>query len=104
MKVSLIFQSFHKMITTQFGAPIRRMRSDNEKENFSQNLASFSKTEELFMNPLVLLLSNKMGVESKSRHILNFTRALLFQINVQNTFRGGSPSLSLLDKPHSPKP
>ena len=47
------------------------------------------KKKELFINPLVPIHHNKMGVvERKNRHLLEVTRALIFQMNVPKTYWG----------------
>ena len=39
--VSLIFPIFHKMIRTQFGVDIKKLRSDNAKDYFNQVLSPY---------------------------------------------------------------
>lgn len=76
------------MITTQFGVPIRRVRSDNGRDISIKILLLSSKMKELSMNPLVFSHPTKWDSRKKNRYILNVTHTLLFPNNVSKYFWG----------------
>ena len=88
-EVSNIFQFFYKMINTQFGVSIKRVRSDNARDYFNHILSHFFQKEGVIHESSCVDTPQQNGVaERKNRHLLNVTRALLFQNNVPKSFWG----------------
>ena len=88
-EVSSIFPMFHKMICTQFGSLIKRVRSDNARDYFNQILSSFFQKEGIIHESSCVDTPQQNGIaERKNRHLLNVTRAILFQHKVPKTFWG----------------
>ncbi|KAK2433017.1 putative mitochondrial protein [Trifolium repens] len=88
-EVSSIFLNFHSMIKNQFGANIKRLRSDNAKDYFNNVLNSFCQKEGIIHESSCVKTPQQNGVaERKNGHLLNQTRALLFQNNVPKSFWG----------------
>lgn len=84
-----IFVNFYKMIETQFGAKIKRIRSDNGTEFTNSKVQSFLMDKGiLHETSCVATPQQNARVERKHRHILNVARALRFQANLPIRFWG----------------
>ena len=77
------------MINTQFRVSIKRVRSDNARDYFNHILSHFFQKEGVIHESSCVNIPQQNGVvERKNRHLLNVTRALLFQNNVPKSFWG----------------
>ena len=84
-----LFVNFYRMIQTQFGSPIKRLRSDNGREYVNQNLSKFLKDNGVVHELTCVDTPQQNGVaERKNRHLLEVTRALLFQMSVPKSYWG----------------
>lgn len=88
-EVSSIFLQFVSMIKNQFGVKIKKLRSDNAKDYFNHTLNSFCQKEGIIHESSCVHTPQQNGVaERKNGHLLDQTRALLFQNNVPKKFWG----------------
>jgi len=84
-----LFVNFYKMVQTQFESPIKRLRSDNGREYVNQNLSKFLKENGVVHELTCVDTPQQNGVaERKNRHILEVTRALLFQMYIPKSYWG----------------
>ncbi|KAL4562118.1 hypothetical protein LXL04_034312 [Taraxacum kok-saghyz] len=82
-EVGQIFQSFHKMIRTQFQTDIRILRTDNGKEYFNSILGNFLIENGITHQSSCVNTPQQNGVsERKNRHLLEVARALMFTMHV----------------------
>ncbi|GMI89878.1 hypothetical protein HRI_002657100 [Hibiscus trionum] len=87
--VASTFQNFYTMIKTQFGAEIKRIRSDNAKDYFNQILSPFLLEKGILHESSCVNTPQQNGISKrKNGHILAITRALLFQNNVPKKYWG----------------
>ncbi|KAJ9547057.1 hypothetical protein OSB04_019600 [Centaurea solstitialis] len=87
--VSRIFPIFHVMIQNQFGTKIKHFRSDNARDYFNQILSSYFQKEGIIHESSCVATPQQNGVaERKNRHLLECTRALLFQHNIPKSYWG----------------
>ena len=87
--VSHIFPVFCTMVQNQFGAKIKKIHSDNACDYFNQILSQWFQKEGIIHESSSITTPQQNGVaERKNRHLLEFTRALLFQQNVPKSYRG----------------
>lgn len=87
--VSSVLPSFLLMIKNQFGVNIKRLRSDNARDYFNQTLTSYCQKEGIIHESSCVKTPQQNGVaERKNGHLLDQTRALLFQRNVPKHFWG----------------
>ncbi|CAI8603859.1 unnamed protein product [Vicia faba] len=71
------------MIQNQFGVNIKRIRSDNGKEFFNHVITPFCEKEGIIHESSCVKTPQQNGIaERKNGHLLDQTRALLFQNNV----------------------
>lgn len=88
-EVYQLFVNFFQMVKTQFGKPIKRLRSDNGKEYVNQNFHNFLKTNGVVRELTCVDTPQQNGVaERKNRDLLEITRALRFQMNVPKFYWG----------------
>jgi len=88
-KVFHLFVNFYQMIQTQFESPIKRLCSDNGKEYVNQNFSKFLKENGVVHELTCVDTPQQNGVaERKNRHLLEVTRALLFQTFVPSSYWG----------------
>ena len=81
------FSAFCVEIQTQFHVSVQTLRSDNAKEYFSEPFQLFMLQHGiLYQTSCVDTTSNNGVAERKNRHLLETTRALLFQMNVPKHF------------------
>ena len=75
------------MIKNQFGVCIKRLRSDNARDYFNQTLSTFLQKEGMVHYSSYVDTSQQNGVDEwKSKHLLEVTRALLFQTHVPKSY------------------
>ncbi|GAA0186208.1 hypothetical protein LIER_33496 [Lithospermum erythrorhizon] len=86
-EVNKVFRSFFVMIQRQFESTVKIVRSDNGTE-FQPLKDYFDENEIIFRTSCVGTPQQNGLVERKHRHILNVTRALMFQGNLPLTFWG----------------
>ncbi|XP_052730972.1 retrovirus-related Pol polyprotein from transposon TNT 1-94 isoform X1 [Vigna angularis] len=87
--VSTIIPIFHSMIRTQFGVNIKRFRTDNARDYFNQTISSYFQSNGIIHDSSCVYTPQQNGVaERKNGHLLNITRALLFQGNVPKKYWG----------------
>ena len=88
-EVSSIFPTFHKFISTQFGAKIQTQRSENDKEYFNQDLITYLQKEGILHHSSCVDTPQQNGVvERKNQHLLDVARSLLFQMKVPKIYWG----------------
>lgn len=77
------------MVKTQFGVSIKRVRSDNAKDYFNHEFNSFFQKESIIHESSCVKTPQQNGVaERKNGHLLDQTRAMLFQNKVPKKFWG----------------
>ena len=85
--MSEVFPNFFKMIKNQFGVCIKSLRSDNAGDYFNQTLSTFLQKEGMVHYSSYVDTSQQNGVDEwKSKHLLEVTRALLFQTHVPKSY------------------
>ncbi|KAK7406483.1 hypothetical protein VNO78_08110 [Psophocarpus tetragonolobus] len=86
-EISSVFIQFVSMIKNQFAVSIKRIRSDNAKDYFNLVLNSFCQRERIIHESSCVNTPQQNGIaERKNGHILDQTRALLFQNHVPKRF------------------
>jgi hypothetical protein len=81
--VSHILLNFTNMIRNQFRVNIKGFRIDNARDNFNKNLSPYFEKEGIIHQLSYVNTSQQNGlVERKNSHLLETTRALLFQHHV----------------------
>ncbi|KAJ0878386.1 putative RNA-directed DNA polymerase [Helianthus annuus] len=103
---------FHKMVKTQCGKLIKRIRCDNRGEFVSNRMHNFYAEEGIILETTCPRTPQQNGVvERKHRHLLETARALRFQANLPKKFWGECvmtaayiinclPSKTINNKPH----
>ena len=77
----LIFQTFHKMIQTQFSRTIKVFRSNNAQEYHDKSFLSILDSNDTFPHYSYPYTSQQNGrAECKLRHILDVVRTLLISV------------------------
>jgi hypothetical protein len=80
---------FQRMIKTQFGKSIKRIRSDNGGEFTSHKMQKFYKEQGILQETSCPHTPQQNGVvERKHRHLLETARALMFQASLPRKFWG----------------
>ena len=88
-EVTSVFQHFFAMVKTQFGVSIKRVRSDNAKDYFNHEFNSLCQKEGIIHESSCVKTPHQNGVaERKNGHLLDQTRAMLFQNKVPKRFWG----------------
>jgi len=86
-EVGFVFPIFYNMIKTQFNVEIKRIRSDNAKNYFNRFLTSYFQARGIIHECSCVNIPQQNGVaKKKNGHLLNMTRALLFQKNVPKQY------------------
>jgi hypothetical protein len=81
-----ILQSFIQLIEKQFSATVKHIRSDN---GFEFNTPSYYSSKGIIHQTSCVFTPQQNGVaKRKHRHLLNVSRALLFQANLPKHFWG----------------
>lgn len=87
--VSTVLPNFLSMVKNQFGVSIKRFRSDNARDYFNQILTPFFQREGIIHESSCVHTPQQNGIaERKNGHLLDVTRASLFQYNVPKSFWG----------------
>ena len=87
--VSHIFPVFFTMVQNQFGTKIKKICSDNASDYFNQILSQWFQKEGIIHESSCINIPQQNGVaKRKNRHLLECTRALLFQQNVPKSYQG----------------
>nr|KYP54945.1 Retrovirus-related Pol polyprotein from transposon TNT 1-94 [Cajanus cajan] len=88
-EVSSVFLRFVSMIKNQFGVNIKKLRSNNAKDYFNHTLNFFCQKEGIIHESSCVHTPQQNGIaERKNGHLLDQTRALIFQNNVPKIFWG----------------
>ncbi|KAK9062516.1 hypothetical protein SSX86_019703 [Deinandra increscens subsp. villosa] len=88
-EASICLINFHKMVKTQFGKPIKKIRCDNGGEFVSNRMANFYAEEGIILETTCPHTPQQNGVvERKHRHLLETARALRFEANLPIKFWG----------------
>eukprot|EP00252_Welwitschia_mirabilis_P002409 TRINITY_DN1235_c0_g1_i6.p1 TRINITY_DN1235_c0_g1~~TRINITY_DN1235_c0_g1_i6.p1 ORF type:complete len:1428 (+),score=264.56 TRINITY_DN1235_c0_g1_i6:585-4868(+) len=83
------FQSFHKMVSTQFDAKVKILRSDNGLEYMDKNFGAYLESNGIIHQTSCAYTSEQNGVaERKNRHILEVARSLMFTMNLPKGYWG----------------
>ncbi|KAL5851107.1 hypothetical protein ACOSQ3_006225 [Xanthoceras sorbifolium] len=84
-----IFQTFNKMIQTQFKTTIQVLKTDNAKEYFSSILSNYLLNQGIVHLSSCVDTPQQNGVaERKNKHLLEVARSLLFTSNVPKHYWG----------------
>lgn len=87
LEVFTHFCVFYAEVKTQFNALVHILRSDNTKEYMSESFQSYMRQHGILHQPLCVDTPPQDGVaERKNKHLLETTRALLFQMQVPKQF------------------
>ena len=82
-------KSFHKMIQTQFGKDVKRIRCDNGGEFTSNEMLSFYQENDILLETTCIHTPQQNGVvERKHRHLLEMARALRFEAKLPKQLSG----------------
>ena len=85
--VNIVIPNFHLMVQNQFGVKIKSFRIDNARDYFNQILSPYFQSQGILHDSSCVNTPQKNGVvERKNGHLLNTTRALLFQGNVSKSY------------------
>ena len=85
--VSTVIPNFHSMVQNQFGVKIKSFRTDNATEYFNQVLSPYFQSQGIIHDSSCVNTPQQNKVaERKNGHLLNITRALLFQGNVPKSY------------------
>nr|KAJ0214683.1 hypothetical protein LSAT_V11C400195050 [Lactuca sativa] len=88
-EASTFLIDFYKMVKTQFGVQIKRIRTEIGGEFVSNNMRDFYAQEVIVLETSCPHTPQQNGVvERKHRHLLETARALRFQANLPKTFWG----------------
>jgi transposase InsO family protein len=88
-EVSSVFLQYFSMVKNQFGVSIKRIRSDNAKDYFNHGLNSFCQKEGIIHESSCVKTPQQNGVAGrKNGHLLDQTRAMLFQNKVPKKYWG----------------
>ena len=87
--VSTVLPNFFFMIRNKFGVQIKRFRSDNVRDCFNHILSPYFQKEGIVHESSCVNNPHQNGgAERKNGHLLESTRALLFQKKVRKSFLG----------------
>jgi transposase InsO family protein len=88
-EVNMLFQNFHKMISTQYNAQVKVLRSDNGGEYLSHELQQYLRTKGILHQTTCPNTPQQNGVaERKNRHLLEVIRALLIEAHMPLSYWG----------------
>ncbi|MFS7957032.1 putative RNA-directed DNA polymerase [Helianthus anomalus] len=86
-EASTSLKFFHKMVKTQFGKDIKKIRCDNGGEFISNDMLQFYKENGILLETTCPHTPQQNGVvERKHRHLLEVARALRFEANLPKRF------------------
>jgi transposase InsO family protein len=87
------FLTFTNLVEIQYNKKIKILRTDNGTKFINQSFSNFTNSKGIIHQTSCVYTPQQNGVsERKNHHLLEMTRALLFQNNVPNFF--GSKSYS----------
>ena len=87
--VSIVIPDFHSMVQNQFGVQIKSFRTNNARDYFNQILSTYFQLQGILHDSSCVNTPQQNGVvERKNWHLLNTTRALLFQGNAPKSYWG----------------
>lgn len=82
-----VFQSFHKMVNTQFGAVVEVLRSDNRGEYLDSGLAQYFSTRGIIHQTSCTDTPQQNEVtEHKNHHLLDMARCMCFSMGVPQAY------------------
>lgn len=82
-----VFQNFHKMVNTQFGAVVEVLRSDNRGEYLDSGLAQYFSTRGIIHQTSCTDTPQQNEVtEHKNQHLLDMARCMCFSIGVPQAY------------------
>ena len=85
--IGTILPYFCQMISTQFGSPIQKLRTNNARDYFNHHLHQFFKQGRIVYESSYIDIPQQNGVaERKMRHFLNIARSLLHHHRVPKNF------------------
>ena len=88
-EVSILFQIFHKQISTEYKATIQVLRSDNGGEYMGTELQAYLKLQGIIHQTTCPYTPQQNGVaERKNRHLLEVVRASLIGANAPVSYWG----------------
>jgi hypothetical protein len=83
------FQSFQKMICTQFDAKVKILRTDNGTEYMEGGFRAYLDSHGILHQTSCVYTGEQNGVvERKNRHLLEVTRSLLLTMNLPKPYGG----------------
>ena len=83
------FQSFHKLVCTQFNAKIKILRTDNGTEYMNRTFDAYLESNGIVHQTSCPYTSAQNGVaERKNRHLLEVARFLMFTMNLPKAYWG----------------
>jgi transposase InsO family protein len=95
-EVSEVFKSFYYMIQNQFGKGIKFVRSDNGGEFVNIRLKDFFIEKGIIHETTCVRTPQQNGIaEIKNRHVLETSRALLFEYKVPQVFWDSAVSMAV---------
>ena len=100
-----IYQTFHKIIETQFNHTVKVFRSDNAQEYNDKSFLSFLDSHGTFTQQTYPYTSQQNGyAERKHRHILDVFHALLIFASLLKCFWGEAALTVVYSINHIPSP
>jgi len=82
-----LLKAFVSFVKTQFGATVQVIRSDNGMKSKEESALAFYRDKDLLHQTSYVDTPQKNGiVERKHQHLLQVTRALMFQSNVSRKY------------------
>ena len=100
-KSAVVLSNFHNMVKNQFGVIIKMLRSDNARDYFNQILILYFQHEGIINESSCVNTPQQNRVtKRKNGHLLNTTRALLFQNHVLKFYyvEGVLPTTHLINR------
>ena len=86
-EVFSIFQNFHKIVCTQFGAVVKVLRSDNRGEYIDSGLGAYFSSHDIIHQTSCTDTPQQNGVaKRKNRHLLDVARCILFQVKAPRPY------------------
>ena len=87
--VSIVIPNFHSMVQNQFGVQTKSFRTDNVRDYLNQILSPYFQSQGILHDSSCVNTPQQNGVtKRKNGHLLNTTRALLFQGNASKSYWG----------------
>jgi hypothetical protein len=81
------FKYFHKLVTTQFSAKIKIVRTDNGSEYMSHNMTNYLNSNGILHQTSCVSTPQQNGIAERKNHdLIDKTRAIMLQMNVPKSF------------------